>query len=397
MSSSRENEHFHERTQCIVAGESPHYWENLAEPPISLGVTYCYDDPNELEEVALNKRKGHVYSRNTNPVTRIVENKLAQLEHGEECVAFSTGMAAISNSLHTFLEPGDRVVSIRHTYGGTSQLFLNFFPKYNVECVLCETEDYEQLEAEARKGCKILYIESPTNPTLRVVDIARMAKVAKEVGAYLFVDNTFATPINQNPIVLGADIVLHSATKYLNGHGDALAGFVVGRKDLVDQIYHYREITGATISPFNAYMVLRGIKTLSLRVKQHNKNAMEIAKYLKKHPKVTEVFYPGLEDHKHHDIAKKQSKDGYGGMLSFTLKGDNVDDVKAFLRKMKVARVAASLGHVDSLVGPPALTSHVECTKEERANLGISEGLVRYSTGIEDHTDLIADLEAALQ
>jgi cystathionine gamma-synthase len=322
------------------------------------------------------------------------EEKVRLLEGGQAATSFSSGMAAISNTLFTLLSPGDRVVSIKDSYGGTSKLFIEFLPRFNIEAFLCETTDHEQIEDEVKKGCKVLYLESPTNPTLKVVDIERLARAAHDAGAIVVVDNTFATPINQRPLHLGADLVIHSATKFLGGHADALGGVICGPMELVKKIYHFREINGAALDPMAAYLLLRGMKTLSLRISRQNESAMTIARYLEGHKAVKEVFYPGLESHQGHVIAQKQMK-GFGGVLSFTLHGD-LDAVKAFLPSLQLAHRAANLGAVETIAGPPATTSHVECTSEERAAMGIPEGLVRYSVGIEDVPDLIADIEQAL-
>ena len=329
----------------------------------------------------------------SNPTVQSFEDKVKILEGAERCISFTTGMAAISNTIYTFLQPGDRIVTIKDTYGGTNKIFLEFLPKINVDVELCDTTDHDMLEREVGKGCKMVYLETPTNPTLKVVDLQRIIKKAKEVGALVVVDNTFATPINQNPLEFGADLVIHSATKYLGGHADALGGVVCGSEELVNQVFHYREINGATLQPMAAYLLLRGMKTLDIRVQRQNENAMKVAQYLEKHPEVDAVYYPGLESNEGHEIAKKQMR-GFGGMLSFTLKG-GVEAVKEFMPKLKYAHRAANLGAVETTVGPPRTTSHVENTPEERKAMGISEGLIRYSAGIEDINDLIADLEQA--
>ncbi len=274
------------------------------------------------------------------------------------------------------------------------QIFNEFLPPLNIDVTLCNTVDYAAIEAEIGKGCTILYLETPTNPTIKIMDIKRLAAVAKKFGALVVVDNTFATPINQNPLALGADIVLHSASKYLGGHADALGGVICGSKALVKQVYHYREINGATLSPMDAYSFIRGMKTLKLRVERQNDNAMTMARWLEKHPMIEQVNYPGLESHANHDVAKIQMR-GYGGMLSFSVKG-GLDAIKIFLPKLNYAHMAANLGCVETVVGPPVTTSHVECSADERAAAGIPEGLVRYSAGIEDIEDLIADMEQAL-
>jgi len=356
-------------------------------------VSFGYVDMDEWYEVAIGKRKGHIYGRNTNPTVQAFEEKVRILEGAEAATSFSTGMAAISNTLATFLRPGDRVVSLKDTYGGTNKIFLEFLPQLNIEVMLCETGDHEQAEAEIAKGCKVLYLETPTNPTVKIVDIRRLAAAGRAAGAIVVVDNTFATPVNQNPLALGADLVLHSATKFLGGHADALGGVLCGPKALIEKVYHYREINGATLGPMDAYLLLRGMKTLSLRIARQNENAQKVAEFLKTCPGVEAVYYPGLPEHPGHAIAKAQMR-GFGGVLSFAVAG-GVDTVRHLLPKLKYANRAANLGAVETTVGPARTTSHVECTPEERASMGIPEGLIRYSCGIEDAEDLIADLKQA--
>ncbi|MGH7481281.1 MAG: aminotransferase class I/II-fold pyridoxal phosphate-dependent enzyme, partial [Longimicrobiales bacterium] len=304
------------------------------------------------------------------------------------------GMAAISNTLFAQLSPGDRVVSIRDTYGGTNRIFAEFLPRFGVDVALCDTADHAAIEAEIGRGCDVLYLESPTNPTLKVLDIARLAARAHEVGAAVVVDNTFATPINQRPLELGADLVVHSATKYLGGHSDAMGGVVVGDRDRVERIFHFREINGASLDAHSAFLLTRGIKTLELRVARQNENAQSVAEFLADHPAVEQAFYPGLPDHPHHDVARRQMR-GFGGVLAFSLNG-GIDALRALLGRLRLAHRAASLGSVATLIGPPAMTSHVELSEAERAELGIPETLVRYAVGIENGEDLIADLRGAL-
>jgi cystathionine gamma-synthase len=303
-------------------------------------------------------------------------------------------MAAISGTFFALLRPGDRVVSIRDSYGGTNKLFTEFLPAFGIEVRLCATTDFAQLEAEVARGCKLLYLETPTNPTVKIVDIARLARAAHAVDALVAVDNTFATPINQNPLELGADLVLHSVTKYLGGHADALGGAACGSQSLIKTLFHFREINGAALAPMDAYHLLRGMKTLALRVERQNQSALTIARWLQRQPAVEQVNYPGLETHPHYDVARRQMR-GFGGMLSFSIRG-GLDAIKVVLPRLRYAHLAANLGCVETVVGPPLVTSHVECTAEERAAAGIPEGLIRYSTGIEDLSDLIADLEYAL-
>tara|TARA_Y100001949_G_scaffold134899_1_gene116402 strand:- start:410 stop:1603 length:1194 start_codon:yes stop_codon:yes gene_type:complete len=384
-------------TLSIWAGEQEHeLFERSTQVPVVHSVSFAYKDIDTWHKVALKETDGHIYSRSTNPTVRAFEDKVKELEGAQSATSFASGMAAISNTLATFLKPGDRIVSIKDSYGGTNVIFNEFLPPLNIDVCLCDTGDYEQIESEINKGCTVLYLETPTNPTIKITDIRRLSSLAKKVGALVVVDNTFATPINQNPLELGADIALHSASKYIGGHADALGGVICGNKDLVKKVYHYREINGASLAPMDAYSLLRGMKTLKIRVQRQNESAMIISKYLQNHPVVEQVNYPGLESHPGHDIAKKQMNGGYGGMLSFSVKG-GLDAIKTFLPKLKYAHMAANLGCVETVVGPPLTTSHVECTTEERSAAGIPEGLVRYSTGIEDVEDLIADLEQAFK
>ncbi|HMB59031.1 MAG TPA: cystathionine gamma-synthase family protein [Xanthomonadales bacterium] len=382
-------------TVAVWGGETgSEFWQRATQVPVVKSISFGYQELEDWRAVALQQAEGHIYSRNTNPTVQVFEEKMRLLESAEAATSFASGMAAISDTLFAFLRPGQRVVSIKDSYGGTNRIFTEFLPGFDIQVSLCETTDHEQIEREITQGCQLLYLETPTNPTVKIVDIERLAAAAHRAGALVVVDNTFATPVNQNPLLLGADLVLHSASKFLGGHADALGGVLCGAKELVEQVYHFREINGAVLSPDNAYLLLRGMKTLGLRIERQNCSAMTIARFLEKHPAVDRVFYPGLPDHEHHDIAKRQMS-GYGGVLSFMVKG-GFDAVCEFLPHMKLAHRAANLGAVETVVGPPATTSHVECTPEERARMGIPEGLVRYSTGIENVDDLIGDLDQAL-
>jgi cystathionine gamma-synthase len=363
--------------------------------PIAQTVSFGYQDVDEWMAVARGEAEGHIYSRNTNPTVDVFERRIAALERADAATAFATGMAAISGTLRTLLGPGDRVVSVTDTYGGTTKLFLEFLPRDGVIVELVPTDDQDAIETAVAEGCKVLYLESPTNPTLKILDLERLAAAGHAVGATVVVDNTFATPINQRPLALGADLVVHSATKFLGGHADALGGIVVGGADLIQRIYHYREINGATLGPFAAYLLQRSVKTLHLRIERQNANALAVARHLEDHPAIEAVFYPGLESHPNHAIAARQMT-GFGGVLSFSING-GLDAVRAVLPRLELAHLAANLGAVETVAGPPATTSHVEMTAEERAEMGIPESLVRYSVGIEDVADLIADLDQALE
>jgi cystathionine gamma-synthase len=382
-------------TIAVWGGEQEHPgYERSTQVPVVHSIAFGYQDLATWRDVALERQPGHIYSRNTNPTVRAFEDKIRDLEGAEAATSFSSGMAAISAAFFALLRPGDRVVSIKDSYGGTNKLFTEFLPPFGIQAQLCDTSDFAAIEAEVARGCRMLYLESPTNPTVKIVDIARLAEAAHAVGALVVVDNTFATPINQNPLQLGADLVIHSASKFLGGHADALGGAACGARSLVKKLYHFREINGAALAPADAYNLLRGMKTLSLRIERQNQSALKIARWLAQHPRVEQVNYPGLETHAHHDVARRQMR-GFGGVLSFSIRG-GLEAIEAFLPRLRYAHRAANLGCVETVVGPPLVTSHVECTAEERAAAGIPEGLVRYSTGIEDVSDLLADLEQAL-
>jgi len=382
-------------TQAVWAGEEESLLQGATQVPIAQSVAFGYDDLDSWQQVALGQKGGHIYSRNTNPTVAALEEKVRVLEGAEAATSMASGMAAISNTIFSLVRPGDRIVSVKDTYGGTNQLFREFLPRISVTCCLCNTTDFAAIETEIAKGCKLLYLETPTNPTLKVVDIERLARKGHEAGAIVVTDNTFATPINQRPLQLGSDLVIHSASKYLGGHADALGGIVCGPRELIRPIFHYREITGAALDPFAAYLLLRGLKTLALRVQRQNESAIKVAQFLEGHPAVAQVFYPGLASHPQHEIARKQMPGGFGGMLSFVLHG-GYEQVKKFLPRLKFAHRAANLGAVETIVGPPATTSHVEVSPADRAAMGIPEALVRYSVGIEDVDDLISDLSQAL-
>lgn len=382
-------------TLAIWAGEeSKDNWQGSTQVPVVHSVSFGYKDLDFWYQVAIGEQRGHIYSRNTNPTVAAFEEKIRQLERAEAATSFSTGMAAISNTLLTLLAPGDRVVSIKDTYGGTNEIFSKFLPHFKVHVTLCDTTNQEAIEQEIAKGCKVLYLETPTNPTLKVIDLDRLSQAGHKAGAIVIVDNTFATPINTNPLELGADLVVHSATKFLGGHADALGGVICGAKNLVKQVFRYREINGATLHPMSAYLLLRGMKTLHLRVQRQNENALKIARFLKEHPFIKDVLYPGLETHENHDIAVKQMR-GFGGVLSFILDSD-FDAVRTFLPRLRLVHLAANLGAVETVAAPPRTSSHVEVTPEQRKAMGIPESLIRYSVGIEDADDLIADLSQAL-
>jgi cystathionine gamma-synthase len=380
-------------TRAVWSGEGDG-WQGSTQVPVAHSVAFGYDDVDEWMAVGRGERAGHIYSRNTNPTVAALEDKVRALEQAEATTSFASGMAAISATLLTLCSPGDRVVSIKDSYGGTNKLFTEFLPRFGIDVELCDTTDHEAIEGAVARGCTVLYLETPTNPTLKLVDIARLAAAGRAAGATVVVDNTFATPLNQQPLALGADLVVHSATKFLGGHADALGGLVCGSGALVERIYHFREITGAALDPGAAYLLLRGLKTLHLRIARQNASALEVAGWLAEHPGVVSVHYPGLPAHPQHELARRQME-GYGGVLAFMVTG-GMEGLRTFLPRLRLAHRAANLGAVETIAGPPATTSHVECTPDERAAMGIPEGLVRYSVGIEDPADLVADLAQAL-
>ena len=382
-------------TTAVWAGEDERRAGAPTQTPMVSSVSFGYRDLTEWLEVARGERPGHIYGRNTNPTVAAFEEKVRRLEAGSgAATSFATGMAAVSGTLWALLEPGRKVVSVRDTYGGTSVIFTDYLPRYGVEVVLCPTDDLDAIESEIAAGCDVLYLETPTNPTLRVLDLARLSAAGRAAGAIVVVDNTFATPLNQRPLELGAHLVLHSATKFLGGHADALGGVVCGDAALIRSIFRFREITGASLHPEAAYLLLRGMKTLHLRIARQNESALRIAEWLETVPGVSRVHYPGLASHPGHAVARRQMR-GFGGVLSFELAG-GMEAVARCLETLRLAHLAANLGAVETVAGTPATTSHVECTADERSALGIPEGLIRYSVGIEDVDDLIHDLERAI-
>jgi len=382
-------------TRCVHYGRSVDPSTHTINVPIIENAAFAYESLESWREVALGKKFGDIYSRNSNPTVRAFNEKMAALEGAEAATDFSTGMAAINTTLFALLSPGQRAVTIKDAYGATYLHFKEILPRFGIRCELCETNDEKAILAAIAKGCDVLYLESPTNPLLRVVDLEKLFKAAHRAGAITITDNTFATPINQHPIALGSDLVIHSATKFIGGHNDLTAGVVCGKAALVKKIYRYRELIGPSLDAHRASSLLRSLKTLALRIERQNENALAMARFLEKHPKVLKVNYPGLESHPMHNVAKKQMPGGYGGVLSFEIVG-GLKAVARVLPRLKYAYMAANLGQVDTVVGPPSVTSHVECTEEERRAAGIPEGLIRYSVGIEDIEDLVADMDQAL-
>ncbi|WP_103864882.1 PLP-dependent aspartate aminotransferase family protein [Aquimarina sp. I32.4] len=320
--------------------------------------------------------------------------KIAKLEKGESSLIFGSGMAAISTTLFAFLQQGDHIILQRTLYGGTANLVNEEFKKHGIEYSYTDTQDVEGFKKKIQPNTKVIYLETPSNPLLTITNIKRIGTLAKENGITTIIDNTFASPVNQNPIELGIDIILHSATKYLGGHSDILAGAVIATEKNIDQIFQVAKNFGGSLSDFTVWMLERSIKTLGIRVKQQNKNALKIAKWLKKHPDISAVYYPGLKSHPDHEIAKKQMK-GYGGMLSFELKEGL--DAKQFQKELQLIKSSMSLAGVESTILSPHLTSHALLSQKERNLQGIKDGLLRLSVGIEEKEDLIHDIQQAIE
>lgn len=362
-------------------------------PPVVLSSTYEFECTDDLVDVVL-KRSGFIYSRWDNPTVRRAEQTIAQMEGYEDAVAFASGMCAISTAIFSLIDKGSRVVSTAEVYGGTFQLISNILPRLGIETSLITCTETDKLRQEIEKGLSLLYLETPTNPLLRVVEIEPLARLAHKRGGLVIVDSTFASPVNQRPIELGVDITIHSATKYLGGHHDITGGFVCASKELCERIWTHRKVLGGCMDPFTAYLACRGMKTLELRVTRQNESAMKLATFLSSHPKVRAVNYPGLPSHPEHHIARKQMK-GFGGMLSFELDSD-YEGTKRFMDSLRVIKLATSLGGVTSLATQPVTNTHIYLSPEERERVGISDSLVRLSVGIEPVPLLIEDLTRSL-
>ncbi len=361
--------------------------------PVYMTATYKFERSDDLIDVVQN-RNGYIYSRWDNPSVVEVEAELADLEGFPSALGFGSGMAAITTAIMANVKAGDRIVAMQEVYGGTYELLNDVLPSFHIETALINCWDRERLLVEIDKGLSILYLETPTNPLLRVVDVEPLAEAAHAKGAIVLLDSTFASPINQRPIDLGVDVVIHSGTKYLGGHHDVTAGFVCGSDPYLHKIWHLRKILGGVMDPMSAFITLRGLRTLDLRIQRHNENAMRIAHFLDSRAEIETVHYPGLPSHPDHEIAARQMS-GFGGMLSFEINGD-FDQTKRFMDRLKKIKLATSLGGVTSLANQPITNTHVALSPENRAKAGVSESLVRLSAGIEKVELLLQDLEQAL-
>ena len=384
-------------TTAIHAGTLKNLYGTLAMP-IYQTSTFIFDSAEQGGRRFALEEAGYIYTRLGNPTTTVLENKIAALEEGEAAVATSSGMGAISSTLWTVLKAGDHVVTDKTLYGCTFALMCHGLTRFGIEVTFVDTSNLDEVKNAMKENTRVVYLETPANPNLKIVDLEGVCKVAHtNPNTLVIVDNTFATPYMQKPLKLGVDVVVHSATKYLNGHGDVIAGLIVTNKELADQIRFVglKDMTGAVLGPQEAYYIIRGLKTFEIRMERHCKNARTIADFLNKHLKVEKVYYPGLESHPGYEIAKKQMKD-FGAMISFELKG-GFEAGKTLLNNLSLCSLAVSLGDTETLIQHPASMTHSPYTKEEREAAGITDGLVRLSVGLENVEDIIADLEQGLE
>ena len=374
-------------TKAIHGGLEP-------DPTTGAIMTPIYQTSTYVQE-GLGVHKGYVYSRSANPTRSALESNIAAIENGKHGACFASGIAAI-DCVIKMLNPGDEVISTDDLYGGTYRIFKTIFEKYGIVFHFVDMLDMQNIKHTINANTKLIWVETPTNPMMNIIDVEATAQIAKEAGVMLAVDNTFATPYLQNPLDQGADIVMHSATKYLGGHSDVVMGALVCNDEAIaKEIYRIQNSSGAVTGPMDSFLVLRGIKTLHVRMQRHCENGEKIARWLKTHPKVDKVYWPGFEDHPNHSVAKRQMR-GYGGMISFSLKGNRLEDAKKLAVGTTLFALAESLGGVESLIGHPATMTHASIPLEEREKIGIVDSLIRLSVGIEDADDLIADLAGAM-
>lgn len=381
-------------TKIVHGGQHPDKTTGAVAPPIYQTSTFAFRDADHGARVFSGEEEGYIYTRLGNPTIDLLASKIALLESTEAGMVFSSGLSAIFNVVATAAKTGEHIVSDNTIYGGTFALFKNVLPRFGIETTFIDAANLDELSSAIRENTRLIFIETPANPTLKIIDIARCAEIARAKNIPLCVDNTFATPYLQRPIEHGADIALHSLTKYFGGHGDIIGGAVAGKKEFIKELWEIGKEIGGSNSPFNAWLVLRGLKTLAVRMEKHCDNAMEIAEYLSKHNKVEKVYYPGLPTHSGHDLAKKQMSK-FGGMIGFDVKGGK-EAGKIVMNSVKLCIIAVSLGDVDTLIEHPASMTHSTYSDEELRGCGINPGYVRISVGLESSKDLIADLEQAL-
>ena len=379
-------------TRAIHSGEK-HEDTGSVTTPIYQTAPFKFKSAADAADLMGGRKKGYVYSRGLNPTTEVLEEKMADLEGGEAALAQTTGMAAISAAVFTSVRGGDHVIADEVIYGSTYDLFVEL-KDYGVDVTFIDTSDPHNVEEAFRPNTKLVFFESPANPTMKLTDIKAVSDIAHEKGASVMVDNTFLTPYLQKPLTLGADVVVHSATKYLNGHGDTLGGIIAGSSDFIKSARHKAKNFGGSITPFSSWLIIRGIKTLPIRMDRHNQNAIAVAKFLQGHDQVKSVIYPGLPEHPQYELGRKQAS-GAGGMIAFLL--EEAKDVPLFLDSLKLCTLAVSLGETATLIQHPATMTHAVVPRQDRIRYGISDELIRLSVGLEDVSDIIYDLEQALR
>ena len=390
----KENSIYKFATKAVHAGEDSDTTADSIAIPIYETSSFSFDSAEQGAARFSGKEEGYIYTRLGNPTIRALERSVAELENGEDARACASGMAAITTTLMSIVKKGDHVVATDCLYGGTLKLFLDILPQFGIDFTLIDSSDAANIKAAVRENTRLIYVETPSNPTLKLTDIRETVKVAAEFGLLTAVDNTFMSPYLQRPIELGADIVIHSLTKSLSGHSDVIGGIVVGSRSFFKTFDPIFKNTGPTLGPFEAWLTLRGIKTLPIRMEKHNENAIRIAGFLEEHIKIERVYYPGLKSHSQHELAKKQMS-GFGGVLCFQVRGGLEAGIK-LMNSMKLCTLAVSLGSVETLISHPASMTHSLITGEERLKVGITDNLVRLSVGIENVEDIIQDLEQAL-
>lgn len=383
-------------TRAVHSGSHGNNPDNALNPPIFQTSTFVFDDLDHVDRVMSFKSDDYVYTRGNNPTLRLFENKMAELEEGSGAVAFSSGMAAISSVIFSLMKPGDNIIVHKTLYGSTYNVVNNILPKYGMESKTIDMKQIELLEKAIDDNTRVIYFETPSNPNLDIIDIKKIAAMAGKKGIRVVVDNTFASPYFQRPLSLGADVVVHSATKYICGHGDVVGGVAVAKDPEYIQYlkFEYMCEFGGVMSPFNAWLLLRGLKTLGVRMREHERNAVSVAKFLEGHPKVTKVMYPGLESFEGHQTAKEQM-DGYGAMISFEVIG-GLEESKKVVNSVELLKIAVSLGDCETLIEHPAAMTHRGYPREKLKEFGLTESLIRISVGLENPEDIIRDLEQAL-
>jgi len=382
-------------TRAIHAGEPRRKYADSLTTPIIQTSTFTFRNSKHIEDYTKKGKEHFEYGRYGNPTAKIAEKRLADLEGAEDCVIFTSGMSAITTTILTLIQSGDHIVITDDSYKKTLEFCRSYLKQFGVECTIIPFGDYETLERTIKKNTRFIFSESPTNPYLNIFDLVKIKKIADKHNVLTLIDSTFATPLNQRPLEFGMDLVLQSATKYLGGHNDILAGAVLGKKELVDKIRNLHKSMGGLIDPHCCYLLLRGLKTFPLRVKKQNETALTIAKFLENHPRVRKVYYPFLKSHRHYKVAKEQMTGG-GGVVTFEIKG-NINTAKHFMDNLKLCYIGPSLGGVETLITHPALISYYNNTRKERYKLGITDTLFRLAVGIEDVEDIIKDLERGLK